>query len=166
MSDRESGRGIDWRDGYPYPVYIEPYNKQSYTALFPIAAAMKYLMRRMPADREYPECGNYPCHGCATEQGEVLPGERDFIGMTNAQVAAIRQARRAASGDGEAFEKMSDRIIGKPKQEVVNTNIQLDLKSVLADIMTRDPKALIVEAEDVLIVEDQSTKEIDWLGDM
>lgn len=156
-----SGRTVEWRDGFPFPVYIEPYSKDSYQNLFAAAAATRYLPRRRRDYDEEPRCGKENCQGCPQEAGDILPAEQEFVSMTCAEVAAIRAARRASDGDLEAFEKMSDRIIGKPKQEQTNTNINVDIHAVLGGLLAKEKEATQPQLGYTVDVEE--VKEIDYL---
>jgi len=59
--------------------------------------------------------------------------EMEFLGMTNAVVMVIKQARAAAKGDPGATRDMLDRVLGKPKQSVESTSVVLSYEDVLRE---------------------------------
>lgn len=66
--------------------------------------------------------------------GEYLPGEQDFEGMTNGDVMWTRVGRKAALGDMEAANMLLDRSIGKPKQHVESVTVTATLQDFLDQI--------------------------------
>lgn len=185
----DSGRGIEWRDNYPYPVYKQPYTKESYSKLFPQAASARYLPKRRVnrfvryrdedgnhRQRPDPECENPGCTGCHLEEGEILPSEREFVSMTNAEAAVIRKWRDAANGDGQALEQLSDRIIGKPKQQIDQTTVTVDIHAVLGDILRAEqqmrvedvsqPKAITDDTTSGAVIDISAVPEYNYLEDL
>lgn len=59
--------------------------------------------------------------------------------MTNGEVAAIRHARKAASGDFKATQDILDRIMGKPKQSVESTTTTLNYLDYLDYLAEHNP---------------------------
>ena len=72
-----------------------------------------------------PYIGQY----CPIEKCVVL--EDEFLNLTNMEVAAIKTARKAASGQTEDFRFVLERLLGKPKQQVENTNVNVSLAEYL-----------------------------------
>ncbi len=136
---------FDWRDGYPYPRALAPYTGEGYRSEFPAAAAQIYRPKKWRDWDDKAQCGKEGCTGCYLEAGGMMPGEDEFEGMTVTRVAAIRNARSASYGDFDAFDRQSDRVIGKPKQEVSTLNITMDVASVLDRIMIADQEKLKIE---------------------
>lgn len=64
-----------------------------------------------------------------------------FYGMTNLEVAMVRQAEAAAKGDLDAHEALLDRAIGKPKQSV-----EKELGDNYAQALDRIAKAAAAKA--------------------
>lgn len=60
--------------------------------------------------------------------------EPEYEGLTNIEVACIKQAKKAASGDLEALRFTIERILGKPKQAVEQTTVTMSLKEYLSTI--------------------------------
>lgn len=60
--------------------------------------------------------------------------EPEYEGLTNIEVACIKQAKKAASGDLEALRFTIERLLGKPKQAVEQTTVTMSLKEYLATI--------------------------------
>lgn len=60
--------------------------------------------------------------------------EPDFVGLTFGQVASLRQVMDAAQGNASAFERVLDRIIGKPVQQNTNINLGGSYKDFLLEI--------------------------------
>lgn len=68
------------------------------------------------------------------ETGEALPIPPRFQGLTNIEVAAIKAAERASRGDIETLKFLVERLQGKPKQQVENTNVNISLTDLLKSI--------------------------------
>jgi hypothetical protein len=86
------------------------------------------------------------------ENGEVLEGEKEFEGMINAEVAAIRRARSAAKGDYDSHVFMLDRICGKPKQSVESTSMSMTYQEYL-NTLPPPPSDEEVEAQVTALLE-------------
>jgi len=55
-------------------------------------------------------------------------------GMSNARAIVLKQIKLARSGDQRAAEYILDRAYGKPKQQIENTNLNIDaLKAFFED---------------------------------
>lgn len=68
------------------------------------------------------------------EEDDVLGICPDFYGLSYMEVAAIRLAKRAAMGDKEATSMLLDRTVGRPKQSVESTNLNMTYQEYLESI--------------------------------
>lgn len=84
-------------------------------------------------DCEYPAC-------------PVL--EPEYVGLSYGQVAIKKQITMAAQGNSEAFERVLDRIIGKPMQVNQNLNVNKSYKDFLDELAAQD--VIEVKAEETL----------------
>lgn len=75
-----------------------------------------------------------PYEGEYNKELEQYVLEPEYEGLTNIEVACIKQAKKAASGDLEALRFTIERILGKPKQAVEQTTVTMSLKEYLASI--------------------------------
>lgn len=108
-------RAIEFDDnGVPVPVLRQPITGARMTRLLGAALTAEYVPQRDP------------------HTGGMKPGEERFIGLTNIEVGALKQAELFASGDTEAAKFMFDRIVGKPKQQTENLNVNVSLQDYLA----------------------------------
>lgn len=80
--------------------------------------------------------------------GEYLPGEQDYEGMSNADVMWTRIGRKAALGDMEAANMLLDRSVGKPKQHVETLSVTATLQDFLDQIAGEDAPAQQVHIVD------------------
>lgn len=74
--------------------------------------------------------------------------EPDFVGLTNAQVMVIRQVLRAAGGSGDAFDRIMDRLVGKPTNTSKNLNVSAsyeDFLKALKDVPIDVPAQVKIE---------------------
>lgn len=126
-----SGKYIIWKDGLPYPAYADPYTKDVANAVLHTAFALPY-------------------EPVTDDEGDMLPGESNYTGMSKGEVAAIRQADAASRGSIQAAEFMFDRILGKPKQAVETLNVNMTYKDFLNTIAHQEDNTTI----DVLAVTD------------
>lgn len=60
----------------------------------------------------------------------------DKVGMTLIEAALFAAAKKAADGDTDALEKVLNRLMGKPLQQVQNLNMTTTLKEFL-DVISR-----------------------------
>jgi hypothetical protein len=79
-----------------------------------------------------------PYEGTFDTRLEQLILEPEYEGLTNIEVACIKQAKKAASGDLEALRFTIERILGKPKQAVEQTTVTMSLKEYLQSIDISD----------------------------
>jgi hypothetical protein len=75
-----------------------------------------------------------PYEGTYNDRLEQIVLEPEYEGLTNIEVACIKQAKKAASGDLEALRFTIERILGKPKQAVEQTTVTMSLKEYLSTI--------------------------------
>jgi len=66
--------------------------------------------------------------------------EPEFEGMTYGQVILKKQVLYAAGGDPAAFDRVLDRMVGKPLQANVNTNLSGSYKDFLEDVARQESK--------------------------
>lgn len=69
--------------------------------------------------------------------GEIIL-EPEYVGLTNIEVACIKQAKKAASGDLESLKFTVERLLGKPKQQVEQTTVTMSLKEYLETLDMAD----------------------------
>ncbi len=79
-----------------------------------------------------PYTGTY----CPIQKDMVL--EEEYCGLTNIEVAAIKTAKKAASGQTEDLRFVMERLLGKPKQQVENTNVNVSLAEYLKALDLED----------------------------
>lgn len=60
--------------------------------------------------------------------------EPDLVNMTYGQVAVYKQVYQAAHGDGQAFDRVVDRMIGRPMQVNQNLNVNKSYKDFCLDL--------------------------------
>lgn len=72
--------------------------------------------------------------------------EPDLVGLTYGQVALYRQMHRASAGSGEAFDRVLDRMVGKPLQATLNKNINGTYKDFLEEVAKEEGNIIDVEA--------------------
>lgn len=80
--------------------------------------------------------------------------EPEYEGLTNIEVACIKQAKKAAAGDLESLRFTIERILGKPKQAVEQTTLTMSLKEYLAAIDVGEVVNAVVEENKAPIEED------------
>jgi hypothetical protein len=95
-------RYIKWENGLPVPATRPIFNNDSAKNLAICALSLPY-------------------EGVDPLGFGVKLIEPEFEGMTNGEVAYIRLARLAAAGSMDALDKLMDRAIGKPRQEIDST---------------------------------------------
>ena len=60
--------------------------------------------------------------------------EPDLVGLTDAQVAVMKQVKMAALGDGFAFDRVFDRTVGKPVAKKVSVKASVKYTDFLDGI--------------------------------
>lgn len=78
-----------------------------------------------------------------TEEEVALGTGKEFEGKTNAEVMNIRLVRRAAEGNMEAYKLITERVLGKPKQEVQSTNLSISYSEFLENITEKENDNII-----------------------
>ena len=68
-------------------------------------------------------------------------GDVNKLGMTLIEAALYSAAKSAAEGDLDALEKLLNRIMGKPIQQVQNLNMNASLKDFLDGVVRADDAA-------------------------
>ncbi len=125
----KDGQLIKWVDGMPVPVYREPIDRSAISDLGMAALSLPYAgeILQDPKTKELLT---------DIDTGDYLraPIDKRFEGMTNAEVMMIRMAEAAARGDYDAFDKILDRSIGKPKQVNENLNVNATYEDYLMNL--------------------------------
>lgn len=116
------GKYIRWEKGNPVPVYAPPLNKHQMSELVTAALSSEYEGDVDP------------------ETGEPINVDPRYVGMTNAEVMAVRLAKKAASGHDKSVTEVLDRILGKPKQSVESVGVKMNYRDFL-DVIQRDEQA-------------------------
>lgn len=107
-------RAIEFNEnGEPVPVIRQPITGQRMTRLLASALTQPYKPAIDP------------------NTGGMAPGEEDFLGLTNIEVGALRQADQFAKGDSDAAKFCFDRVAGKPKQQVEQLTVTASLQDYL-----------------------------------
>ena len=106
------GEIFSWNEGMPRTKDGKSLAKEQLQQIYHAAAAAPYIGDWNPLTSQY----------------EVEP---EFQGMTNAEVAILRQARKAANGDQKATETFFDRLLGKPKQAVESISMRMSYSEYL-----------------------------------
>ena len=88
---------IVWEDGIPCVKLVEMLEKDNITDL-PIAALSLPYVR--------------------SDKDIFLERDLEFEGKSNAEVMNIRLARKAANGNIQAIKTITERVLGKPKQQI------------------------------------------------
>lgn len=68
------------------------------------------------------------------------PGESDYIGLTNWEVGQRKYAERFGSGDADTYNRTEDRLLGKAKQQIEQTNTNINIYSFLDHIAEQEAK--------------------------
>lgn len=71
--------------------------------------------------------------------------EPECANMTYGQVAVMRQVQLAASGDPSAFDRLVDRMIGRPMQVNQNLNVNKSYRDFCADIAREE--GMVIDAD-------------------
>lgn len=104
-------RQIGWVNGIPTVMVGEKMSERGLKDLVPTALSLPYVGRKVT---------NFDMDGHPVETLEIEP---EFMGMTNAEVMLIKEAQKAAAGNSEATHRLLDRVLGKPKQQNENLNV-------------------------------------------
>lgn len=71
--------------------------------------------------------------------------EPEFVGLSYGQVAILKQVLLASQGDPGAFDRVLDRMVGRPLQVNKNMNVNKNYRDFLLDIAVEE--GLIVNSE-------------------
>lgn len=115
---------IKWVNGIPVPYTEWVVDKTKIDSVFLTALSLPYTGREDPI----------------TGQTHIEPR---FVGLTNIEVAAIRQAERSAEGELESLKFLTDRVLGKAKQQIDTTNVNISLNDFLSSMSEQ-----VAEAEE------------------
>lgn len=115
----EGGQLFDWAEGMPRPKRKTSMGKEQVQNIHNAAAALPYQGEWNPL----------------TQRFEMPP---DMVGLTMAEAAIYRQWLKAADGDTKAYEKLMDRMLGKPKQAVETVSMKLSYSEFLDMLATQD----------------------------
>ncbi len=133
-------RQIVWTGGVPsiQEIEVPVINSNMYEELATCALNLPYVGREDP---EHP--------------GDVTKNviEKDLKGMTNVEVGFIRLAREMALGSKDSFDRLMDRIKGKPQQRVAQTSIAMGYEDWLKakaqnETGSRSVSSTIVDVEE------------------
>lgn len=134
---------IKWTpEGLPVPTSVPTISKQALTQLADVALSLPYT--------------------------DPLGIDKEFEGMTNAEVMMIRLARRAAGGDMAAAESLLDRVLGRPKQSVESKSLRLSYEDFIkerAAAAGREPPSdeRVVDAEVIDPKKDKGDEDLSGL---
>ena len=81
-----------------------------------------------------------------TDEEIFLCKDEDLEGLTNAEVMNIRLARRAARGEMDAIKTITDRVLGKAKQQIESKSITQTYTQYL-EMVAEEEAALLKEAD-------------------
>ena len=71
---------------------------------------------------------------------DVREIEPEFLGMTNGEVMLIKLAQKAAAGDGDTAFRLLERVLGKPRQQTENLNVNTTYAEYLDDLPEMKPQ--------------------------
>ena len=130
-------RVITWtKEGMPVPSSVPALTRQGVEELAITAMSLPF---------EPPDVPDYLPEG--SKEREVAQYERDremeFVGMTNAEVIAIKMARRAAAGDKDAVKELWDRTLGKAQQRVESKSVTMTYEDVLKEMARREQGGVV-----------------------
>lgn len=121
----EGGQLFEWVEGMPRPRRKRAMGKEQIQAIHNAAAALPYKGVWNPLTQRFEQ-------------------ELDYEGLTQAEVAILKQWEKASQGDTKAYEKLMDRMLGKPKQAVETVSMKLSYQEVLDLMSERDVQEGIV----------------------
>lgn len=121
-------RKLIWENGMPVIRYQNVIKKEAITELTKHALSQPY-------------------EGEWDEAEQCYKIDPRFVGMTKAEVIEHRLVDKAASGDILAIEKIKDRLLGKPKQQIESKNLNVTYEDYLNEL-----------AREEGLVEDESTE--------
>jgi len=123
------------RQRFPIYEYMKPQKLIKWTPEGMPIPYTKWVLPKSRIDDVFMASLSLPYEGeYDLETGEALPIPPRFQGLTNIEVAAIKAAERASRGDIETLKFLVERLQGKPKQQVENTNVNISLTDLLKSI--------------------------------
>lgn len=99
----------------PVPVYTPPITKDRYEQDFYDALGALYECR-------------------TDSDGNILESEQKYVGWTRSRVMQDRKAQGAAEGKLDFMKQIDDRVLGKPVQPTVNTNLTMTAHEYLNEL--------------------------------
>lgn len=112
-------RYIDWEDGMPILKYRNVVKKEALVELTRHAISQPY-------EGEWDSF--FQCY---------IKDPR-FDGMTKAEVAQHKLADKAAAGDTDALKEITDRLVGKSKQQVETKNLNIGYEDYLLELARQE----------------------------
>lgn len=113
---------IEWVNGTPTIIDKDIISDRGLKDLVPTALSLPYQGKIISEPDE---------NGRFVDRREIEP---EFEGMTNAEVMVIKEAQRAAAGNSDATHRLLDRILGKPKQQNENLNVNASYSDYLESL--------------------------------
>lgn len=132
-----------WDNGIPYKGYIEPLTKGRMGAIYPFELAQPYH----PKKYENPDTGEL----------EIAEDDRQYEGLSKAEVMVRRRVNAAADGDLDSQKYVEDRYLGKPMQQVQNMNVSISIEDYLKTLpMPKSSPLYEMDTDTDVDVEDAS----------
>jgi len=113
-------RHIEWINGIPTPVSVPLISDRGVKEMVPTALSLPYVGRKV-----------FVRNPTTGEETILLDIEPEFVGMNNLEVMVIKEAQLAAAGNSEATHRLLDRVLGKPKQQNENLNVNASYSEFL-----------------------------------
>jgi len=143
MANKPYGKWLDYVDGKLTPGYTDPTTVQQVKDFFPAVLALPYEPQKV--------------------HGEIPPEEEKLRGLTVGEVIVYRQAMLAASNPNvvapdeitKAAQFVIDRVIGKPKQIVESTQVNVTYSDLLAKWAKEDEE----KKEELLMLEQKQREQ-------
>jgi hypothetical protein len=89
-----------------------------------------------------------PYSGFRNPETGMMEVEPEYFGMTNYEVIWLRMAQMAAQGSLDHAKYVMDRTIGRPKQSIESTNININYENFLDRLVQEETVNTIFESED------------------
>jgi len=129
-----AGKCIIWEDGKPISTYIKPWTTPAMHELIARSAQIEYKPR-------------------TDTEGNILPAEQEYLGKSKYEAAIERCWTEASYGDQDRLEWLTDRMLGKPKQQVESVSMSMTYQDFIKGL----PPPTEDELEDAQIVAPQSS---------
>jgi hypothetical protein len=137
-------RVIVWGPGgLPQATSVPTISKAGLAELSSVALSLPYKLKQIPEYLLIPLPEDATARDRKTREDELLiaqheyEAEKEFEGMSNAEVMSIRIARAAAGGDLAAADKMLDRVLGRPMQSIESKSVSMTYADVLKEKAAR-----------------------------